>query len=261
LNALQLADLTEVLARLGPKLPGGLSGKLQRFSNWLKVDRLLNIMTWVNTLHNAYMLSSSLSDTLFGIVDNVFNIFFKDDDGQSLDSRSFFGKAIDDFAKGLFGVETWKGIKKTWASWNRIYQAGANIANSVRDMFDSARSVAEWTAENTGKIGNALKRFGAVGEKAFKWMPERVNAQSKWQQRLENIEEAASGLEMITSEVISVQDNLKEIQDQRKEFEKALEDALPKERVDNKKSKEAKEEAKVNSQAKEVIDIDKEADE
>jgi hypothetical protein len=222
LQGLDLALLKVIDNKLNPQLPGGISSHLKRFTKWLQLDRVLNILTWINTLHNAYMLSSSLGDTLFSVVDNIANFFFQDEDGVDIDAKKIFGGYLDEVDKNIFGLETWKGMKTTWKQWNRIYQAAANIANTVRSMIDSVRNIAEFTAENTGKIGNALKKFGAIGEKAFKWMPEHVNGRSIWMQRLENLEDAASGLEMVTSEMVSVQDNFKELQDQKKEFEKSI---------------------------------------
>lgn len=278
LNGLSLLDLSEVLkklntinSKLGPQIGNenfGISGYLKKFTSWMKFDRVINILIWINTLHNAYMLSSSLTDTLFSIIDNILSlatsVFLKDVDDNSIDTKEIFGGLIDNFAKSLFGVETWNGMKDTWKKWNRIYQAAANIANTVRSMIDSLRSISEFIAENTGKIGNALKRFGAVGEKAFNWMPEQVNARSIWVQRLENLEDAASGLEMVTSELVSVKDNLKELTDQKKEFEKSIEELEPKEQKDNKPLKDKADKATSASTTPSIpaisSDADKEAD-
>ncbi|MBE9214441.1 hypothetical protein IQ247_17495 [Plectonema cf. radiosum LEGE 06105] len=101
-------------------------------------------------------------------------------------------------------------------------------------MTDSVRNVTEFTAENTGKIGNALKTYQVIAPDAYNWLPERVNAQSVWMQRLENLEEAASGIEMVTGEILSITENVNEINKQSEEFNKGIEDLTPKERKDNK---------------------------
>ncbi len=269
LNALDLAAIAAMNAKLdvintklGPQIPGeGISGFLKKLAKWMQFDRILNVLTWMNTLHNAYMLSNSLSDTLFSAIDNIIGLFIKDMDGQSIDTKGFFGSKIDEFAARLFGLQNWKEMKTTWKNWSRIYQAAANIANTVRSMIDSLRNITEFIAENTGKIGNALKKFGAIGEKAFPWMPEQVNAQSVWMQRLQNLEEAASGIEMVTSEAVSIKDNLKELTTQKEEFEKSIEELAPKERPNNLSVKEAQDIAKLFSQGAIISEFDKEADE
>ncbi|NJN13605.1 MAG: hypothetical protein HC815_39210 [Richelia sp. RM1_1_1] len=53
-------------------------------------------------------------------------------------------------------------------------------------------------------------------------MPERVNAQSVWVQRLQNLEEAASGIEMITGEILQITENVNEIKKQTDEFNKEI---------------------------------------
>ncbi|NJM23601.1 MAG: hypothetical protein HC907_35785 [Richelia sp. SM1_7_0] len=240
-NATQLALLTKIDGKLGAQVVGGLSAavgknleRINKFAEWVKIDRVLNILTYVNTLHNAYMLSSSITDTLFSAIDNVSNIFFKDIDGVEIDSKKAVSIYFDNMAKAVFGVKEWNNITTTIKKYNRIYQAGANIVNSVRSMVDSIRNISEFIAENTGKIGNALMKFGAIGDRAFPWMPEQVNAQSIWMQRLENLEEAASGIEMITGEVLQITENVNEIKKQKEGFEKSIEDLAPKERPDNK---------------------------
>ena len=261
--------------KLGPQVPGGISGFLGKFKKafddflktfgkfmeWLKLDRILIVLTWVNTLHNAYMLSSSLGDTLFSIIDNVVGLFIKDINGKPIDTKGFFGKKIDEFAATIFGVKNWKEAKDAWKKANRIYQAASNIANTVRSMVDSVGNIAGFCAENTGKIGNALKKYGVISEKAFPSMPEQVNTKSIWVQRLENLNEAAESINMVTSEAVSIKDNLKELKEQRDEFKKSIEESPLKENKPNKEVEEKEKESKSVSKGPEINDLDKEADE
>ncbi|MDJ0800174.1 MAG: alanine-zipper protein [Calothrix sp. MO_167.B12] len=217
--------------------------------SFLTADRTLNVLSAIGTLHNAYMLSGSLSQTLFSIVDNVGGILFKDANGESFSTSKVLGQTFENWAKGLFGVTTWEGIKANWKKFNRIYQAGANIVNSVRSMMDSVRNVSEFIAENTGRIGNALKRYAVIGEDAFKWMPEKVDGRSIWLQRLENIEEAASGIEMITGEVLNITQNVNEIQQQAETFKKSISDSLTQEQTQNKSVNDRESTNKTQSQS------------
>lgn len=255
-NAAQLALLKVIDKKLGKQIVGGISGgivknleRINKFAEWLRIDRVLNILTWVNTTHNAYMLSSSITNTLFGAIDNVANIFFKDINGVNIDSKSAVSSYFDNMAKAVFGVKEWKNITTTIKKYNRIYQTGANIINSVRSIVDSTRNVTEYIAENTGKIGNALMRYGAIAANAFPKLPEQVNAQSIWVQRLNNLEEAASGIEMVTSEVLQITENVNQIKKQTEEFNKSVEDLEPKVRKDNKPVKERDDKEELESQS------------
>ncbi|MGB6301534.1 MAG: hypothetical protein WBF90_35870, partial [Rivularia sp. (in: cyanobacteria)] len=262
-NAAQLALLKKIDLKLGKQIAGGIGGqvvknfeRVNKFAEWLQIDRVLHILTWVNTTHNAYMLSSSITNTLFSAIDNVSNIFFKNIDGVDIDSKKAVSTYFDSMAKAIFGVEEWKNITTTIKKYNRIYQAGANIIDSARSMTDSVKNVAEFTAENTGKIGNALKTYQVIAPDAYKWMPEKVDGQSIWVQRLQNLEEAASGIEMVTGEILSITQNANEIKKQYEEFTKTIEESPPEERKDNKPVAEKKATEKTASTFPELPEVD-----
>ena len=235
-NAQQISLLNTINTKLGAQLPGGLAGTFGRLWQTLQVDRVLNILTYISTLHNAMMLSNNIGQTLFGVVDNISQaVGFKwqNEKGNEVGFASIVSQWTTNFFKGLFGEENFNALNANFKKANRIYQAGANIIDSVRSMMDSVRNVSEFIAENTGRIGNALKRYAVIGEDAFKWMPEKVDGRSIWLQRLENIEEAASGIEMITGEVLSITQNVNEIQEQAQKFKNSISNSPIQEQTQN----------------------------
>ncbi|NQZ65443.1 hypothetical protein, partial [Crocosphaera sp.] len=237
LNQQQLGLLNTLNTKMGAQLPGGLSGTFGRLWQTLQVDRALNLLTYVTTLHNAMMLSNQIGTTLFGAVDNLFQsagFKWKDEKGSEVGLSTVVSQWTTNFFKGLFGVENFNAMALTYKKANRVYQSGANIISSVRSMTDSVKNVVETGAENTGRIGNALKKWGVVGENAYKSMPENVNAQTAWIQRLEKFENAASSIEMVTSEVLSVTQDATEIKKQLAEFNKGIEELQPKTQIENK---------------------------
>lgn len=249
-NAAQLALLGTINTKLGDQLPGGLSATFGRLWKTLQVDRILSILTFITTMHNAAMLSNSIAQTLFGAFDNIAQAAgfkWENEKGEDVGFGGIISEWTTNFFKGIFGEETFNNLSATWKRANRIYQAAANIANSVRSMIDSVRSIGEFIAENTGRIGNALKRFGVVGDDAYRWMPEQVNGQSLWVQKLQNLEDAASGIEMVTGEVASIAQNVNEIKEQSDIFKKSLEDSPKKEQTENKAVKESEDSSKADS--------------
>jgi len=149
-----------------------------------------------------------------------------------------------------------------------VYQSGANILFSVRSIMDSTQEVAQFTAESTGRIGNALKRAGVVFENSYKWMPEQVNGQNAFSRRferitsgLENIEDAAGALQNVTGEILSAQEELSEIRENREGFEAALKDLPPKAIQNNKPVLDEFNQRKIISESPLVEDADLEADE
>ena len=175
---------------------------------------------------------------------------------ESIDVNQIIGETFNDFMESALGESVWNGTKANWKKANRILSAASQIMHTIRSINDSRREMLEWIGENTGKIGNALKRFGVVGEGAYKWMPEKFNIQTKFEQRItkfregtENIDDAASSIESVASEVVNVQDEIAELTKQRDDFDKLLKEALPKDRLDNDATKAAADTAKSTSQA------------
>ncbi|BAY77951.1 hypothetical protein NIES25_44210 [Nostoc linckia NIES-25] len=222
-NAQLLAGQATILERLGPQIPGGLSGKLQRLAKWLHLDRALNILIWWQTLHNAYMLSANLGQTLTSAISNVLAaIGIEDAEGSPLDIGAILGGQFDSLAKTVIGESEWGGIKAEFKKWNRIYQAAANLMNSVQSIGYSILSALEVVGSWVALIGNGLKKWGEISEKAYRWMNPTPNFQNKFFTALENTENVVSQIDVVASEVLSVQDTVNQIGEQKEQFTKAL---------------------------------------
>ncbi|MEB3338969.1 MAG: collagen-like protein [Leptolyngbyaceae bacterium] len=217
--------------------------------------KIIDVLTLITSFHNALMLSRSIGETLIQVIENGLQMFGikATENGEDLTVSKVLGRKFEDAMKATFGATQWAQIVATWKGLNNIYTSAANIAWNIRAMFDSTNSIVSWTAENTGKIGNALKRFGVVGEKAYGRMPEQVTAMNAFQQRLEALEDTASGLEMVSSEVLSIQQNVAEFKEQRDKFEQSIVEFPPLNRPDNEPVKAREELEKANSTGAEII--------
>lgn len=248
-QAADLGMIAVINSKLGPQIPnGGIAGflgKMQTFAEtaWraTKMDKVLNALTFLAAIHNAAMLSKNLGQTLGELTGLALQtIGIKDENDQAIDINSILGKTIENFAKSVVGEEVYNGTKATFNKLNRIVQTASQIIWTVRSIGDSSREIMEWSAENTGKIGNALKRWGVVGENAYKWLPERVTQQGKWfakvdriRNNVDSLDDAASSLTGALSEVRSIQEEMGELKEQKENFDKALKEETPKDRPDN----------------------------
>ncbi|MGI0494231.1 hypothetical protein ACN4EG_20795 [Alkalinema pantanalense CENA528] len=232
-----------------------------------RIQRVLQTVDTIATLHNAAMLSRNLASTLGDASSTVLTAIGRltgfVDAEQMIDVNEILRESTDEFLKRALGEEVWNGTKQNWIKFNRIISTASNIVWSIRSMMDSAQSIAEWTAENTGRIGNALKNFGVVGERAYPWMAERVTAQTAWQRKfervrenLESLDDAASSLTGVAGEVISIQDEFQQLTQQKDDFKKAIEDGLPKPATENKPTKDAADATKTASAGQDVTDSD-----
>lgn len=235
-----LSLLTTINSKLGEQLPGGIGGKLTRLSEWLHLDRVLNVLTFTSTLHNAYFLSNGLTQTLFSMISNVLAVIgIKDNEGNPLNISNIVGSTVENFAKSVLGVETVDGIKSEWKKYSRIYQAAANIVWSVQSIGQSILSVLEVVGSNVAKIGNALKKFGVIGEKAFGWMNQQPNFQNKFFTLFERAQDVTSQIDGVASNALSAEQTYAQLGQQTDELIKAM-----KEDDGSKQGKESPEAAK-----------------
>ena len=172
LQALQTLFLIPIRAgvelintKLGPVMSGlnGIGGFLARTAEAAKIDKVLNAMNTVLLLHNAAMLSRNLGSTLGDLTSQALATIGIKDGDSPIDVNEILGKQTNNFMSSILGAEVWAGTKTSWNKASSIIASATNLMYTVRSMFDSTREILEWTAENTGKIGNALKRFRIVG--------------------------------------------------------------------------------------------------
>lgn len=234
-----------------------------------RLDKAINALTLFTTVHNAAFLSRNIAETLGDVLSNGLGIVgITDEEGSRIDINEIVGQSVTNWLKSLVGEEVWSGTRQTWLKLSRVYQSAANIVFSLRSIMDSTQEVAEFTAENTGKIGNALKKSGVVFESSYRWMPERVQAQDAARRRyqrvfdgLDQIEDTADSLQNVSGEVLDIQEEFQEISESRTRFREAVRDLSPEEREDNAPVATATATAKANSESPEITDADLEADE
>ncbi|WP_414576944.1 hypothetical protein, partial [Anabaena sp. CCY 9402-a] len=265
-NAALLTGQQTILSRLGDQLPGGIGGKLSRFSDWLKLDRALNLLTTAATVHNAFMLSNDIGQTLLGIISNILQLVgLKDDNGQAFDIGSVISSTIENFIKSMVGAENYQTITVVWAKANRIYQASVNILNAFQSLASTILTGLEMTAGKVAKIGNALRKSGEVLESAYGWM----NPQPKFNrvtQFLENLQNGASTIQMVTQAPLDIINATTELTTATTELTNAIkEDGTPankgKDSPEPEQLKAVETASKLASSALEMIDLDLEADE
>ncbi|NJL03020.1 MAG: hypothetical protein HC910_21545 [Spirulinaceae cyanobacterium SM2_1_0] len=211
--------------KLGAAIPGGISGaltafrtKFDNFARWIGLDRLLNILNLWASVHNAFQLSRDIGETLFFGFDNLFALFgfaLKDDEGEDIPTSDWVGDQVEGLFIQLLGVETWSEIKFQVQKHNRIYQAGANIINTVRSLNDTLVNVAQILANYTGKIGNALRAAGEVFETAYDWMNPNPNLSNKFFTALERTEQITGDFAQVTGEIREVTEIPQQLQEQR----------------------------------------------
>ncbi|MCL1474419.1 hypothetical protein [Argonema antarcticum] len=230
----------------------------------VNLGQILQVVTLITTVHNALILSRDIGQTLFSVVDNGLNaalnaLGIKDVDDEGVNTDKALKDFINSVGASIFGVRTWTQVQASWAAANRITASANTLLWSVRDLADTTSSMAEMAAENSGKIGNLLRRSG-VTQDVGRWFPENYSRETVFQQKmresLENTQNIAEAFENITSNVLQTQQTIKEIKDNNDAFMKTLETETPKIRVDNKPVKDASIAAKAASQGPDITEVD-----
>ncbi|MEH2123072.1 hypothetical protein [Nostoc sp.] len=224
-NAAQLALLELINTKLGDLLPGGLSGTFSRLWQTLQVDRILNILILITTFHNALMLSNNLAQTLFAAIDNISQAVgfkWKNEKGEESGFGSIVSEWTADFFKLVFGEENYTELVANYKKANRIYQATANIFNALQSIGYSILSALEVVGSYVALIGNALRKWGEVGETAYKWFNPQPNFHNKFFTTLEGATNVVSQIDQVASEVVSVEQNVAQIGELKNELGKSI---------------------------------------
>jgi hypothetical protein len=212
---------------------GQMRESLDKIEKNTKIAKVMHMVSMATTIHNAMMLSRELAETLGNVTSMTFTAVGRMTGlvGESdfVNINEILGGQFNEFMERTLGKELWSGTKESWLKASRIYQSGANIVNSVRDIADSTRDIGEFTAQNVSKIGNALKKYRVVGWDAYGTMDEDARAKSKFFRSFdkaiekgERLENAASSLGGVSGNVLSIQDEVKEIKENREAFQKGI---------------------------------------
>ncbi|MCF4968705.1 hypothetical protein [Nostoc sp. CMAA1605] len=218
-NAAQITLLNTINGKLGDAIPGGIGGKLNKLASWLQLDRLLNLLTFAATVHNAAQLTSDIAVTLGSALSNVLSLIgIKNDDGSAIDIGQIINSTVENLVKGIIGESQYKQFSEAWAKANRIYQATTNVANSFTNIGHTILNGLEIVGGNTGKIGNALRIWGAVGENAYNWMNPQPNYHSRIFQFFEKAQNTASTVQQVTQVPLDVISSVTEFNNSTKEL-------------------------------------------
>lgn len=203
---------------------GNTIGRVLAFIPTAEIANFLNLMV---ILHNAWMLSTNVLYTLGSVVENglgLFGLTPKDEEGNPIGIGQFISDNIRELFENLLGEDKVGEITRNWAKFMRVYQAASNIVYSVQSIGFSILNALEVVGSWNAKIGNALKKYGVVFEKAYEWMNPTPNFENRFFVALDKGEEFLDSLDSVISEVRSIGDTAKDFDDQFEALNKAMEE-------------------------------------
>ena len=218
--------------------------KIQGFAEtaWkvTRADKIMAGVTMALTIHNAMMLSNNLASTISEALNMSLNALgIRNEEDKEIDIGAAVRNKINEVMSSILGAENYAALTARIAKANRIYQTGINLLDTTYSLFDSARTVAELTAEHTGKIGNALREAGAVYENAYEEMSEKINPQNTAMRKLgsfrDNIEVVSDAFDSVTeisSNVVEIQETIGQIQTEKQELKTEIDGFIEKQETE-----------------------------
>jgi hypothetical protein len=219
--------------------PGQIQGKGDTLGNIAKlgaigvaVTAILFLIRDIIGVVGFIINVASLTSTVTNIAQSFLAIF------DSVSSLMGLGDGIskpisdtfDGILNNIFGKEKVDYVKYNFARINAVFTAGSNILGKVRSTSVALAAGIETDAQNTSKIGNALRRAGVVDEKLAA-MDEKIavnvdKSQLKiLNEKLAKASNVSSELSGIAGDVKTAKDELTQLDKDKAEKEKAEKEA------------------------------------
>lgn len=182
-----------------------------------RIQKAINALTLITTVHNAYYLSRDVGSTLGEMISLLLDTVGIDDEaGNPLDINTMVGNKVKNAVNTALGEQLATNIGNALTKASRIYQSASNVIWSIRNITDSTTDLLEITANNTGKIGNSLRLSKVVDALTMPRFSENYKAgdatRRKTQRILDGIEAVDDTVGTLYAAVATVRDVQEEIQ-------------------------------------------------
>ncbi len=184
---------------------------------------VINVSTVVSTVTNV-------AQSFVAIFDNIAALL-----GLSKNLSKPINETFDGILNSVFGKEKVDYVKYNFARINAVFNAASNVFNRVRSASRALADGIEEGANNTSKIGNALRRAGVLDDKLTR-MDEKIAINVDKSQlktlndKLSKVTNVSSELQSVTADMKTGKDELKQLETER--TEKLKEDAEKKTQVE-----------------------------
>jgi hypothetical protein len=177
------------------------------------VSFIINISTLTSTVTNISQSFLSIFNSLASLM------------GLGENVSKPISETFDGILNNVFGRDKVEYVKYNFARINAIFTAGANVLGKVRSTSAALAEGIEADAQNTSKIGNALRRCGVVDEKLTA-MDEKIAVNIEKSQlkilndKLAKVTNVSSELSGIATDVKTAKTELEQIDKDKAEKDK-----------------------------------------
>lgn len=226
-----IAALTTQLTAIQAEITANFTAltlQISKFAKSIYLDKVLNFLNFILSLHNALQLSRSLGSSIGELIDSVASRFsLKNEDGEPFSLSEFLGDSIQNTLKTIVGAELYSGVTRAWAKTSAIWTSAGNILDLTRSMLEGVQTLVEIGAQSTGKIGNALKKSGVIMENSFDWFDEKINARTGWFKKfsnfIEDVQQPVDTIAEISETIGEIGENWEELKSEKEKITTQLE--------------------------------------
>lgn len=163
-------------------------------------QHVLLFVQFILQVSQATATITNIASSFVAILNNIGSLL-----GLGEDILEPIENTFDSILNNVFGKEKTEYVKFQFAKISGAFVAGQNILGSLGGFKNKLTGLVTRNADNTSKIGNALKTVGMIADTET-WMNEnnRVNsAASQFKDKLESVSGLSSNLSDITETVKS----------------------------------------------------------
>jgi hypothetical protein len=190
---------------------------------------ILGVVGFIINIASLSSTVTNISQSFLAIFDGIASLMGLGDGISKPISETF-----DGILNNIFGKEKVEYVKYNMARINAVFTAGANIFSKVRSTSAALAAGIETDAQNTSKIGNALRRAGVVDEK-LAIMDEKIAVRVD-ESQVKILNEKLSKVSNVSSELSGIAGDLKTAKDELTQLDK---DKAEKEKAEKEKKTES----------------------
>lgn len=221
-----------------------------------RLQKVIDLLTLITSLHNAYYLSQDVALTVGEMTSLMLDVVGIDDEqGAPLDINAMLGSAIKNALEAALGEELVDDVGSALTKANRIYQSASNVIWTLRNLQDSTTDLLEIAANNTGKIGNALKLSKVVDALSYPYMSENYKASDTTRRRIQNmldgieqVDDTVGTLYAATASVRDIQEEFTELGNAKDRFATEIGTLAPRDTPENTPVRQSSDSANAASQ-------------
>ena len=134
------------------------------------IGSVINLVGFVMQIQTLTSTITNISASFLSIFNNVSGLF-----GLGKNVTKPLEETIDGMLNNAFGKENIAYVKLQLAKINTMFTAGVNIIQKIGTTSSNLNQAVEQNANNTSRIGNAMKSAGIIGD-GINWFNEQISA-------------------------------------------------------------------------------------